>query len=190
MPRIKIVEVDKHPELEKKRGRPKKINEESEVKKEVKTEVKTEVKKEVQKSKEIKQEKTSLLPKRGRPKTKIFKKLDTEQKEHKEQKEKEKISKPEQKRGRPKTIKLAEIDTENKEIKQVSITQKNKINSENQKEQLSITPKIKNDVWKTYTSKQSSQAELKNIFLGEKPTESYIRIKEKLKKELDKKTII
>ena len=113
------------------------------------------------------------------------------------------------KRGRkPKEIKeiketkeTKEITNSNQDISESSSIEKSKRgrkpkesngskedgSKESKKEQLPITPKIKNDVWKTYTSKSSSQAELKKIFLGDKPTESYNKIKEKLKKELNKK---
>ena len=51
-----------------------------------------------------------------------------------------------------------------------------------------ITPQIKDKVWKSYTQKSSSKSELKNIFLGTKPTEAYSKIKLQLKNELNKET--
>ena len=48
-----------------------------------------------------------------------------------------------------------------------------------------ITPSIKDKVWKSYTEKPSSKSELKNIFLGNNPTDSYSKINIKLKKHLD-----
>ena len=48
-----------------------------------------------------------------------------------------------------------------------------------------ITPKVKNNVWQDYTKNSNSKNELKQIFLGMNPTNSYRKISLKLKKKLD-----
>ena len=48
------------------------------------------------------------------------------------------------------------------------------------------TPQVKDKAWKEYSKKSTAKNELKNIFLGNKPTETYSRIKDKIKKELTK----
>ena len=52
-----------------------------------------------------------------------------------------------------------------------------------------ISNKVKETVWQNYTSKPSSKVELKKIFLSENPGEAYNKIKDKIKKELDKEAI-
>ena len=47
-----------------------------------------------------------------------------------------------------------------------------------------ITTKIKDKVWKDYTKNSTSKSELKNIFLGNNPTDAYKRISSKLKSKL------
>ena len=52
-----------------------------------------------------------------------------------------------------------------------------------------ISNKVKETVWQNYTSKPSSKVELKKIFLSDNPGEAYNKIKDKIKKELDKEAI-
>ena len=49
-----------------------------------------------------------------------------------------------------------------------------------------FTPAVKDKVWHEYAKTNNAKKELKNIFLGNKPTETYYKINEKLKKELIK----
>ena len=51
---------------------------------------------------------------------------------------------------------------------------------------VNITPKIKDKVWKDFAKKSSSKSDLKNIFMGNNPTDAYGKIKTKLKKDLDR----
>lgn len=52
-----------------------------------------------------------------------------------------------------------------------------------------ISNKVKESVWQNYTSKPSSKVELKKIFLSDNPGDAYNKIKDKIKKELDKEAI-
>lgn len=47
-----------------------------------------------------------------------------------------------------------------------------------------LTTKLKDQVWKDYTKNSKSKTELKNIFLGNNPTDAYKKISTKLKNKL------
>ena len=48
---------------------------------------------------------------------------------------------------------------------------------------MTISNKIKNDVWDNYTKKPTSKIELKKIFLSDSPGKAYNAIKIKLSKQ-------
>ena len=51
---------------------------------------------------------------------------------------------------------------------------------------MSPSTKDKAKVWEVYSSKPSSKSELKNVFLGTNPTESYKKVTNKLTKDLNR----
>jgi len=50
---------------------------------------------------------------------------------------------------------------------------------------VTVTPQIKNEVWKQYTNSASAKNELKDVFFSDTPSSSYKKISDKLKKKLN-----
>ena len=187
--------------LKKKRGRKPKELETKETKETKETEEIKETKKRGRKPKEIKikEETKSHVRKSNKLNEIEIVKQEIESVKEEEVKEKEKVKeKVPNKRGRkPKILAIEHKDTIKKDSTQKDSKKKDSTKNESTKKDSTktdkyrpITSRIKNEVWSTFTSKPSSHADLKNIFLGDEPTQSYIKIKDKLKKELDKKTAI
>ena len=50
---------------------------------------------------------------------------------------------------------------------------------------VTVTPQLKNEVWKQYTNSTSAKNELKDVFFSNTPSSSYQKISDKLKKKLN-----
>ena len=183
----------------KKRGRKPKELETKETKETKETEEIKETKKRGRKPKEIKikEETKSHVRKSNKLNEIEIVKQEIESVKEEEVKEKVKEKVPNKRGRKPKILAIEHKDTIKKDSTQKDSKKKDSTKNESTKKDSTktdkyrpITSRIKNEVWSTFTSKPSSHADLKNIFLGDEPTQSYIKIKDKLKKELDKKTAI